>query len=33
MQHTPDMAIGNTQVDRNNLGKEMNRIKDESLYG
>src|SRR5580704_15580417 len=32
MQHIPDMRIGDTHVHWNKLGKEMNRIKDESLY-
>jgi hypothetical protein len=32
MQHIPDMRIGNTHVHGNKLGKEMNRIKDQSLY-
>ena len=32
MQHIPDMRIGDTHVHGNKLGKEMNRIKDESLY-
>src|ERR1700733_3525963 len=32
MQYIPDMCIRNTHVHRNKLGKEVNRIKYESLY-
>src|SRR5580698_3229701 len=32
MQYIPDMCIGNIHAHRHKLGKEMNRINDESLY-